>query len=62
MLRTNIIGGVIIIAFVMGIIAYGISLRIELDWGFYFKILGSVGLVALIISVITHIIPSGDKT
>jgi hypothetical protein len=58
MLRTNIIGSIFIIIIVFGLISFAISLRISLEWNNYFKIMGIVALVALAVSVITHIIPS----
>ncbi len=58
MLRTNIIGSIFIILIVFGLVGFAISLRFSLEWNNYFKILGIVTLVALAVSVITHIIPS----
>jgi len=58
MLRTNIIGSIFIILIVFGLVSFAISLRFSLEWNNYFKILGIVTLVALAVSVITHIIPS----
>ena len=36
MLSKNILGAIIVNAIVFSIIGYGISLKISLDWGFYF--------------------------
>ncbi len=58
MLRTNILGGILITAMVLFIIGFGISLKFSLDWSFYFKVLSVVGAVALAVSVIIHLIPS----
>ena len=58
MLRTNIIGAVVVVLFVLTLVGIGISLRIDLNWNFYFKILGSVAAIALLVSLITHLIPS----
>ena len=58
MLRTNIIGGVIIVLIVFALVAFAISLRISIEWTTYFKILGIVAIIAIAVSVITHIIPS----
>ena len=58
MLRTNIIGSIFIILIVFGLIGFAISLRFSLEWNNYFKIVGIVAVVALAVSVITHIIPS----
>ena len=58
MLSKNILGAIIVNAIVFSIIGYGISLKISLDWGFYFKILASVGVIALIVSAIANALPS----
>ena len=58
MLRTNVLGGILITAMVLSIIGFGISLKFSLDWSFYFKILSVVGAVALAVSVIIHLVPS----
>lgn len=58
MLRTNIIGSIFIIAIVFGLVAFAISLRISLEWANYFKVLGVVAVIALVVTVITHLIPS----
>ena len=58
MLRTNIIGGIIIVIIVLALVGIGMSLKISIEWNNYFKILGIVALVAIAVSVITHIIPS----
>lgn len=58
MLRTNIIGSMVIILIVFALVGIGMSLKISIEWNNYFKILGIVALVALAVSVITHIIPS----
>ena len=58
MLRTNIIGAIFVIAIVLGLVAFAISLRISVEWATYFKILGIVAVIALVVSAITHLIPS----
>ena len=58
MLRTNIIGSIFIIAIIFGLVSFAISLRISLEWANYFKVLGIVAVIALVVSVITHLIPS----
>lgn len=58
MLRTNIIGGIFVVLVVFAIVAFSISLRISLEWATYFKILGIVAVIAIAVSIITHIIPS----
>ena len=58
MLKTNIIGAVAIILIVFGLVAYGMSLQITIEWNNYFKILGIVAVIAAAVSIITHFIPS----
>lgn len=58
MLRTNILGGILITALVLFIVGFGISLKFSLDWSFYFKVLSVVGAAALAVSLIVHLIPS----
>ncbi|NIP29549.1 MAG: hypothetical protein GTO02_04235 [Candidatus Dadabacteria bacterium] len=58
MLNKNIFGGIVIVAIVLSIIGYAISLKISMDWGSYFKILAAVAVIAATVSIITHIIPS----
>ena len=58
MLKTNIIGGIIVVAIVFALVGIGMSLKISIEWNNYFKILGIVSIVALAVSIITHIIPS----
>lgn len=58
MLKTNIIGSMIIILIVFALVGFGMSLQISIEWNNYFKILGIVAIVALAVSIITHIIPS----
>ena len=58
MLRTNIIGGIFVVLIVFALVAFAISLRISIEWATYFKILGIVAVIAIAVSVITHIIPS----
>lgn len=58
MLRTNIIGSIFIILIIFGLISFAISLRISLEWANYFKVLGIVAVIALVVTVITHLIPS----
>ena len=58
MLKTNIIGGIVVILIVFALVGIGMSLRISLEWNNYFKILGIVAIVAAAVAIITHIIPS----
>ena len=60
MLRTNIVGSIVIVLIVLALVGVAFSLRISIDWNNYFKILGIVAGLALIISVITHLIPSNN--
>jgi len=57
MLKTNIPGAIIIALIVLGIIGYAFTLRLSLEWDFYFKILATVALIALAVSLITHFVP-----
>ena len=57
MLKTNIPGAIIIALIVLGIIGYAFTLRLSLEWDFYFKILATVALIALVVSLITHFVP-----
>lgn len=61
MLKTNIPGGILIVLIVLGIIGYAFSLRLSLEWNFYFKMLGLVVIIAAVVSVITHFIPSRNQ-
>lgn len=58
MLRTNVVGSILTVLIVLAIVGFAFSLRLSIDWNNYFKILGIVAGLALIISVITHLIPS----
>ena len=58
MLSKNILGAIVIVAIVLSIIGFAISLKISLDWGSYFKILATVGIIAAVVSVIANLIPS----
>lgn len=61
MLKTNIPGAIVIVLVVLGIIGYAFSLRLTLEWGFYFKTLGIVAVIALLVTVVTHFIPSKSR-
>ena len=61
MLKTNIIGSVVIVVLVLALVGYGLSLHISIEWNLYFKILGIIAAVALAVSIITHFIPSKSR-
>ena len=60
MLSKNILGGIVITALVLSIIGYAISLKISMDWGAYFKIISTIAIIATVVSVIIHVIPSKE--
>ncbi len=60
MLKTNLLGAIIVVVFILALVGYGISIRMSLDWGTYFKIIGIVAFISFLVSAITHLIPSKD--
>ncbi len=60
MLKTNIVGSIAVILIVFAVVFVGISLRISIEWSQYFKLLGTVAIIATVVSVIVHLIPSKD--
>jgi len=51
MLKTNIIGSIIVCAILFGVIGYFFSLGIIINWLFYFKVLGIIAAIATITSI-----------
>ena len=51
MLKTNIIGSIIVCAILFGVIGYFISLGIVINWVLYAKVLGIIAALALITSI-----------
>lgn len=60
MLKTNIIGSLFIVLIIFSLVAVGMMLRISIDWSGYFKLLGIVGMIAVVVSIIVHSIPSKE--
>ncbi len=60
MLKTNIIGSLFIVLIIFSLVAVGMMLRISIDWSSYFKFLGIVGMIAAVVSIIVHSIPSKE--
>ncbi|WP_462137633.1 hypothetical protein [Candidatus Mycalebacterium sp.] len=61
MLKTNIPGGIAVVAFILLVVGFGISLNTSINWGLYFKILAAVGFIALAVALITRFLPSSEK-
>jgi len=51
MLKTNIIGSIIVCAILFGVIGYFLSLGIVINWVLYAKVLGIIAALALITSI-----------
>ena len=51
MLKTNIIGSIIVCAILFGVIGYFFSLGIVINWVLYAKVLGIIAALALITSI-----------
>ena len=51
MLKTNIIGSIIVCAILFGVIGYFLSLGIHINWVLYAKVLGIIAALALITSI-----------
>jgi len=51
MLKTNIIGSIIVCAILFGVIGYFFSLGININWFLYFKVLGIIAAIAVITSI-----------
>ncbi len=58
MLKTNVVGSLIICLVLFAILAYLFSIGLSLDWRFYFKV---AGIVALIAAVVGFAASGGDK-
>lgn len=59
MLRKNIPGGILICLIVFSFVGVGLYLGISINWQAYFKVLGVVAIIALIISAIINTVPNG---
>jgi len=51
MLKTNIIGSIIVCAILFGVIGYFLSLGIVINWVLYAKVLAIIASLALITSI-----------
>jgi len=51
MLKTNIIGSIIVCAILFGVIGYFLSLGIIINWVLYAKVLGIIAAIATITSI-----------
>ncbi len=60
MLKTNIPGGIAVVALIFSVVGFGISLNTSINWDLYFKIIGSVGGIALTVAIIARFIPSSE--
>jgi len=59
MLKTNVVGAVIICLILFTILGYLFSIGLSLNWQFYFKVLGIVAVIAAVISIAAS---GGDKS
>ena len=59
MLKTNVIGSVVVCLVLFAILAYLLSLGISIDWKFYFKVAAVVLVIAAIIGIASS---GGEKT
>jgi hypothetical protein len=59
MMKTNIIGSVIISLMLLALVGYAFSIGLSLEWNLYFKL----GAIVIVIAAIISIAASGsDKT
>jgi hypothetical protein len=59
MLKTNVIGSVIICLILFTILGYVFSLGVHINWPMYFKVAGIIVVIAAIIGIAAI---GGDKT
>ncbi len=59
MLKTNVIGSVVVCLVLFAILGYLLSLGISIDWKFYFKVAAVVLVIAAIIGIASS---GGEKT
>ncbi|HEX3035830.1 MAG TPA: hypothetical protein VHT73_12010 [Thermodesulfobacteriota bacterium] len=52
MLKTNVLGSLVICLILLAIVGYFISLGFNLNWSLYFKAAGVVAVIAAIISIL----------
>ncbi|HEX9830530.1 MAG: hypothetical protein ACRENT_07030 [Thermodesulfobacteriota bacterium] len=58
MLKTNIVGSIIVCLVLLAILAYLFAIGLSLDWKFYFKV---AGIVAVIAAIVGFAASGGDK-
>jgi len=51
MLKTNVVGSLVICLVLFAILAYLFNLGLSLDWKFYFKIAGVIAVIAAVIGL-----------
>jgi hypothetical protein len=51
MLKTNIIGSIIVCAIIFGVVGYFFSIGLKINWFLYFKVLGLIAAIAVITSI-----------
>lgn len=59
MLKTNIVGSVIISLILLTLVGYAFYLGVKIDWSLYFKVAGVVIAIAAVIGIASS---GGDKT
>jgi len=58
MLKTNVVGSLIVCLVLFAILAYLFAIGLSLDWKFYFKVAGIVAVIAAIVGLAAS---CGDK-
>ena len=58
MLKTNVLGSLVVCLILLMIVGYFISLGFDLNWSLYFKAAGVIAVIAAIISLLSL---GGDK-
>ena len=61
MLKKNIPGAIVVCLILFTFVGIGLYLGISINWDKYFKILGIVAIIAVIISAIINTVPSGNS-
>lgn len=51
MLKTNIIGSIIVCAILFTVIGYFFAIGLNLDWDMYFKTFGIIAILGVVISI-----------
>jgi hypothetical protein len=58
MLKTNVLGSLVVCLVLLTIVGYFINLGFDINWGFFFKVAAIVAVIAAVVSVLTI---GGDK-